>query len=120
MSGTGGNGARTNGALGDNLGGSNFVDPALLSPHDIRDQTGDSQSLILDGNKNWNLSPGNGWEGGAAVSSGIDACCRFMQTTCPTPLPSSAPTSPPRPSPREPRRGCRRRGRRTRATPRPC
>merc|ERR1719240_351378 len=86
---------------------------AITSAEDIRAQGG---LLVLDHNRNYNLKatcsnnaakscerdedcdPGktceaNGYEGGVNPASGIDACCRFVQTTCPTPLPSPAPTS---------------------------
>merc|ERR1719174_1295584 len=90
--------ARTGGAgaMGDVLGGRTEGDGAILNAQDIRAQGG---LLVLDGNAQYKLSAGNGWEGGVNPASGVDACCRFMKTTCPTPLPSSAPTSPPSPSP---------------------
>ena len=77
--------ARTGGAgaLGDILGGATEGDGAILNAEDIRAQGG---LLVLDGNAQYKLSAGNGWEGGVNPASGIDACCRFMKTTCPTPL----------------------------------
>merc|ERR1719271_2128797 len=73
--------------------GGAFGDPAILNAEDIRAQGG---LLVLDGNAQYKLSENKGYEG---PDDDKDACCRFMQTTCPTPLPSSAPTSPPSPSP---------------------
>ena len=52
MSGIGGNGARTGGALGDNLGGATEGDGALLNAEDIRAQGG---LLVLDHNRNWGI-----------------------------------------------------------------
>merc|ERR1719482_1100962 len=85
---------------------------AITSAEDIRAQGG---LLVLDHNRNWgikatcsnnaakscerdedcgtgNTCEANGYEGGVNPASGIDACCRFVQTTCPTSPPSPSPT----------------------------